>query len=62
MNTANDNRRPMSELGEMLFNMCNDMNRMQYSERVRGALGAVREADKTFIPVAFKRISDEAQP
>ena len=46
MENANDNRRPMSELGRSLFEMLNDMNRMQYAARTY-AEEKIREKEGT---------------
>ena len=58
---ANDNHRPMSELGQFLFNMANGMNRVAYTPRMQDALDAVKYADETVLPIAFVRVSERSK-
>lgn len=60
--TANDNRRPMSPLGQFLFDQANAANRAaynkQFNQNCRYALDAVKLADG--LAVKFNRISERA--
>lgn len=48
---TNDNRRPMSPLGKMIFDMANDLNQAY----ARG----LRQLDKPFVADRIKRVSTE---
>ena len=57
MNSSNDNRRPMSPFGKMLFDMLNDMNRVNAATLRQGNSMALRTKPTIIDPIT--RISKE---